>query len=193
LRRRVLVVYEKKHFPFEGHSPFYYNSDPIGRDRLRLRKVFTAVVKNPIWYLKVIIKKILKLIGRPTVNLFATVSPTKSEFGKGWFGYIRAYPLIGIAMVFGRLFEWCIISLGIIGIYLSRKSWKIILPILIIPIYYFVVQINFYPSLFYYFPMYPFILIFSALSVGWIWPRFEGWLRAQYFQQLFFKLGKVDE
>ena len=184
---KKLVAYEKKHFPFEGHSPFYYNSDPIGRDRLRLKKVFTAIIKNPIWYIKVLVKKTLKLIGQQTVNLFATVSaPTRSEFNMetsntGTLAYIKAYPIIFTAKLCARLFEWCIISLGIIGISFSlfpvglnrretkRKSWKLILPMLIIPIYYFVVQINFYPSLFYYFPMYPFILIWSASSITHIW------------------------
>ena len=35
---KKLGAYEKKHFPFEGHSSFYYNSDPIGRDRLRPKR-----------------------------------------------------------------------------------------------------------------------------------------------------------
>jgi 4-amino-4-deoxy-L-arabinose transferase-like glycosyltransferase len=170
-----LIAYEKFHFPFEGNEPFYYNSDPIGRDRLRLKKVFTAIMNNPIWYLKVLIKKALKLIGQSTVNLFVNVSaPTKTEFNTetgnaGYLAYIKAYPIVGIAKLCARLFEWGIIFLGILGIYFSRKFWRLLLTVLIIPIYYIVIQINFYPSLFYYFPMYPFILTFSALSVRRIW------------------------
>jgi len=166
-----LTVYEREKFPFEGDDALTFNSDPIGRDQIRTRRIFKEIISEPLWYMKVLAKKIPRLLRSNPFRMYYALFPheMKKEFSErtgdqSLLAYIKTYPLVSIVMGLW----WGLLLLGTLGVYFLRKNLRNSFLLLVIPIYYILTQINFYPQWFYYFPSVAFISIFCAVAISTI-------------------------
>lgn len=167
----LLLEQERKELGLPPNAPLgLYWPDGIERDRARTRKALRVIAAHPLWYSKVMLRRMwgmLKFAGAPlpyygSMGINVTGKKTLPE---SWQGSLFALPvtLLGMAQSVFRYLALPLIIAGLWrGFHISRSlTWLLLATIL----YYLVLGSTLHMEIRYGLPMQSLLMVFAGLGV----------------------------
>jgi hypothetical protein len=150
-----------------------YYPDGVRRDRARARKALSIIVRNPVWYAGVMLRRmwgILKVAGEPLPYYGSSgINVTSKKcLPPNWHGGVIAF-LVDLLGMIQSVARYLMLPLAAIGLWLAaRRHWAVTALLLATVLYYLVPGTVAHTEIRYALPLHCLLTILAGLTLSYV-------------------------
>ena len=175
----LLIEQERKEMGLPPDAPLgLYSPNGVERDRARVRKALKVIAAHPLWYSKVMLRRMwgmLKFAGAPLPYYGSMGINVTSEktLPASWQGGLVAAPVKVLGMA-QSVYRYLALPLIIVGVWFGFRKDRFVTWLLLATIlYYLVVGSGLHMEIRYGLPMQCLLLVFAGLGIVGVWELFK--------------------
>lgn len=168
----ALLEQERAESGLPPDTPFtLYSPNGVERDRARAQKAFKVIRAHPLWYARVMLRRmagVLKYVGTPNGYYgSAGINVTKQKvLPENWQGGVLGFVVTVLGMIQSVL-RYLTLPFAAVGIWLAlRRDWRLALLLLSTVLYYLIVGSALHTEIRYGLPMHALLIVFAGLGLS---------------------------